>query len=220
LQSDGKVGGVGTSRRGRIGNSALIQVASAESPHAGAELPAGVVVVLAAKPPHRGTFERKEKPNETTCCCRCRLRPQPDGDDRIASHAGGAARSGRLGRYDSRRRRLRSGLASRPLWQTLLPQLIRLANESCQVITSGNPIGSGSRPRSPPRVMADDHFPRKPSSSSSYFAGASRNTRCPAFGMTSACASGINAANDFASAAFCPIFPRSASGAFALPGAL
>ena len=45
------------------------------------------------------------------------------------------------------------------------------------------------------------YFPIKPSNSSSYFARASRNTRCPVFGITSARAFGINAASACASSA-------------------
>jgi hypothetical protein len=69
----------------------------------------------------------------------------------------------------------------------------------------------GSRP---------SHFPRKPSTSSSYFSGASRNTRCPVLGITSACAFGISSASDLARSALWPIFGRSASGAAGRPGAL
>ena len=61
---------------------------------------------------------------------------------------------------------------------------------------------------------------RNPSTSSSYLPGASRKTRCPVFGITSARPFAIFAASALASSAFCPIFERSASGALALPGAL
>jgi hypothetical protein len=64
------------------------------------------------------------------------------------------------------------------------------------------------------------YFARNPSISALNFSGASRNTRCPAFGITSARASGILAASAWASSAFWPIFGRSASGALGLPGAL
>ncbi len=64
------------------------------------------------------------------------------------------------------------------------------------------------------------YLARNASISSLNFEGASRNTRCPAFGMTSARASGILAASALASSAFWPIFGRSAAGAFGLPGAL
>src|SRR5215213_4301010 len=61
---------------------------------------------------------------------------------------------------------------------------------------------------------------RKPSTSSLYLAGASRKTKWPVFATTSARPLAIPAASALASSAFCPIFARSASGAFALPGAL
>jgi hypothetical protein len=65
------------------------------------------------------------------------------------------------------------------------------------------------------------HFSaRNPSISSLNFCGASRNTRWPTPGITSALASGIFAASALANSAFCPIFGRSASGALGLPGAL
>ena len=69
-------------------------------------------------------------------------------------------------------------------------------------------------------LQGTSHFFRKASSSSSYFAGASRNTRCPVLGITSTLAFGILAASALANSAFWPIFGRSASGALGLPGAL
>ena len=64
----------------------------------------------------------------------------------------------------------------------------------------------------PSRLMRS----RNPSTSSLYFAGASRNTRCPVSGITSARPFGIWAASAFASSALWPICGRSASGALGL----
>jgi hypothetical protein len=79
-------------------------------------------------------------------------------------------------------------------------------------------IGVAATGKAVPRT--ETYLARKASISSLNRKGASRNTRCPAFGMTSALASGILAASALASSAFWPIFGRSASGALGLPGAL
>ncbi len=84
-------------------------------------------------------------------------------------------------------------------------------------------IGVAATGKAVPRLRCrrtETYLARNASISSLNFEGASRNTRCPAFGMTSARASGILAASALASSAFWPIFGRSAAGAFGLPGAL
>jgi len=72
----------------------------------------------------------------------------------------------------------------------------------------------------PVSIRFENHFAKKASINSLNFCGASRNTRCPVFGITSACALGILAASALASSAFWPIFGRNASGALGRPGAL
>ena len=84
-------------------------------------------------------------------------------------------------------------------------------------------IGVAATGKAVPRLRCrrtQTYLARNASISSVNLEGASRNTRCPVFGMTSARASGILAASALASSAFWPIFGRSAAGAFGLPGAL
>ncbi len=106
-----------------------------------------------------------------------------------------------------------------PLDQTVSSDTIRVAG-GCGPGWHRGPYG-GCRPMfNCPPAFANIHFARNASNSSLNFSGASRNTRCPAFGSTSALASGILPASALASSAFWPIFGRIASGAFGLPGAL
>jgi hypothetical protein len=148
-------------------------------------------------------IEEKGQLHETSCCYCCRAGLKLCCDDVLASDAACTARShhcGRRGHYP-RRRRLRSRLAPRTLWR--LPPAVQLPSRLAlgavwpavlpQLVSPFFEAGTLWSPLC--------YFPRKPSTSSLYRSGASRNTRCPVFWITSARPFGISSLSDLASSA-------------------